>query len=412
MEKISGALLRYYRMQQNLSQEGLCKGICVVSYLSKIEQGKVDASEDILQALFARLQIHYHGDARFLSEMKQLFASFWEALDFNEPLEEHALKIRAHEKELLYSPLVIEYRLFQIYDKIMRIEETESSEVLLHSLQEIKVYENYMDELQLYRYHLLYDHYPDAQIRLHHVRLAGYYRKTAEQEIALGMAYINMGDYIEACEYLPKAYAMASEDGDAKRMITAAILIGNCYSCQNVEGLMLKYYQKAEHLARQLKDTNTLKELAYNIGSTYLEWKQYDLAKEKLLFSKDLEEDRLGKVLIAHKLALLYIEIDEAQEGKHYIEMMEEALDEKMPLIYHKMLTFIKLRYRENYLDDPNYYQVLMDIYEQDTHTYFGYRLFHSRYLLEVYTHQRRYKEAYLLLQEIQNHNFPKKYGI
>ena len=157
MEKISGALLRYYRMQQNLSQEGLCTGICVVSYLSKIEQGKVDASEDILQALFARLQIHYHGDARFLSEMKQLFASFWEALDFNEPLEEHALKIRAHEKELLYSPLVIEYRLFQIYDKIMRIEETESSEVLLHSLQEIKVYENYMDELQLYRYHLLYD---------------------------------------------------------------------------------------------------------------------------------------------------------------------------------------------------------------------------------------------------------------
>ena len=145
------------------------QGICVVSYLSKIEQGKVDASEDILQALFARLQIHYHGDARFLSEMKQLFASFWEALDFNEPLEEHALKIRAHEKELLYSPLVIEYRLFQIYDKIMRIEETESSEVLLHSLQEIKVYENYMDELQLYRYHLLYDHYPDAQIRLHHV---------------------------------------------------------------------------------------------------------------------------------------------------------------------------------------------------------------------------------------------------
>ena len=99
MEKISGALLRYYRMQQNLSQEGLCTGICVVSYLSKIEQGKVDASEDILQALFARLQIHYHGDARFLSEMKQLFASFWEALDFNEPLEEHALKIRAHEGE-------------------------------------------------------------------------------------------------------------------------------------------------------------------------------------------------------------------------------------------------------------------------------------------------------------------------
>ena len=35
-----GLLLRKGRLEKDWSQEGLCKGICAVSYLSKIEQGK------------------------------------------------------------------------------------------------------------------------------------------------------------------------------------------------------------------------------------------------------------------------------------------------------------------------------------------------------------------------------------
>ncbi|MBQ6801763.1 MAG: helix-turn-helix transcriptional regulator, partial [Oscillospiraceae bacterium] len=55
----SGFLIRKERLAKNWSQEGLCKGICAVSYLSKIEQGKTEASEDILSALFARLGISW-----------------------------------------------------------------------------------------------------------------------------------------------------------------------------------------------------------------------------------------------------------------------------------------------------------------------------------------------------------------
>ena len=36
MENFVGTLIRRERLRQNLSQEGLCRGICVVSYLSKI----------------------------------------------------------------------------------------------------------------------------------------------------------------------------------------------------------------------------------------------------------------------------------------------------------------------------------------------------------------------------------------
>ena len=37
MKHFTGFLIRRERLRRNLSQEGLCKGICSVSYLSKIE---------------------------------------------------------------------------------------------------------------------------------------------------------------------------------------------------------------------------------------------------------------------------------------------------------------------------------------------------------------------------------------
>ena len=50
-----GYLIYRTRIQRNWSQAGLCKGICAVSYLSKIETGKAEPSEEILQLLMERL---------------------------------------------------------------------------------------------------------------------------------------------------------------------------------------------------------------------------------------------------------------------------------------------------------------------------------------------------------------------
>ena len=55
-----GMLLKKKRLEREWSQEGLAKGICTVSYLSKIEQGKALASDEILKLLFARLDTVWH----------------------------------------------------------------------------------------------------------------------------------------------------------------------------------------------------------------------------------------------------------------------------------------------------------------------------------------------------------------
>ena len=52
-----GYLIYRTRIQRNWSQAGLCKGICAVSYLSKIETGKAEPSEEIIQLLMERLDL-------------------------------------------------------------------------------------------------------------------------------------------------------------------------------------------------------------------------------------------------------------------------------------------------------------------------------------------------------------------
>ena len=71
---ISGLLIRRERLRRDWSPEGGCRGICAVSYLSKVEQGKAQASEEVLRALFERLDIPWEldeADAAALAECRE-----------------------------------------------------------------------------------------------------------------------------------------------------------------------------------------------------------------------------------------------------------------------------------------------------------------------------------------------------
>lgn len=53
-----GNLIKYERLNQNLKQTVLAKGICTPSYLSKIENNQIDPNEEILEMLLNKLKIN------------------------------------------------------------------------------------------------------------------------------------------------------------------------------------------------------------------------------------------------------------------------------------------------------------------------------------------------------------------
>ncbi|MFQ9511121.1 MAG: helix-turn-helix domain-containing protein [Lachnospiraceae bacterium] len=68
---LAGMLLRMERIRQNRGQKEICYGICVPSYLSKIEHGTVHPDINILVELFARLGISYEKDPHILSSYEK-----------------------------------------------------------------------------------------------------------------------------------------------------------------------------------------------------------------------------------------------------------------------------------------------------------------------------------------------------
>ena len=73
-----GFLIYRERMRRNWSQAGLCKGICTVSYLSKIETGKSEPSDEILRLLLDRLGLII--DQEIEREAAELADQGWELL--------------------------------------------------------------------------------------------------------------------------------------------------------------------------------------------------------------------------------------------------------------------------------------------------------------------------------------------
>ena len=69
-----GLLIKMSRIQQNMKQVTLAKGICSTSYLSKIENNQTVPSDDVLHFLLERLQLDYEDlsteqETKFLSEL-------------------------------------------------------------------------------------------------------------------------------------------------------------------------------------------------------------------------------------------------------------------------------------------------------------------------------------------------------
>ena len=82
-----GFLIRQKRIEKGWSQEGLCRSICAVSYLSKIEQGKADASRELLQLLFCRLGVRWVDDEKTLTEVSAIIDRAYDAIFADENKE-------------------------------------------------------------------------------------------------------------------------------------------------------------------------------------------------------------------------------------------------------------------------------------------------------------------------------------
>lgn len=88
-----GVLIRTYRKQQGMKQDDLAVGICTTSYLSRIENNLVTATEEVYALLFQRLGKVYEDVQHAHDEMVHALEVVYQALVDDKPLDDAQLAL-------------------------------------------------------------------------------------------------------------------------------------------------------------------------------------------------------------------------------------------------------------------------------------------------------------------------------
>ena len=375
-----GMLIHRERLRRDWSQEGLCKGICAVSYLSKIEQGKAVPSEEVLQLLLTRLDIFV--DAKTEAEARVVVDMAYEALFSGEFHEFHNVMTDASGEKYRFTTVGLD---FMLLEQIAGQGSRSKSENLEEGMN--------VRQLALQRIHQ--KRYEDA-VRLlpnaYTYYLAGY------------AAYERGENYSVALEYLQASYDMAAREGAPRLMLLAKLLIGNCYCNQVDLENMSVHYQVAERLAKSLRDTEALESIRYNTASGQIEKGNFE---EAYAYLSKVEH---ASAMSLHKLAICCEKLGKKKEALDALSQAEQ-MEVQYPAkeLVWNMCKIVRFRLEhEDYLDSEEYGHFLLNCFEEFRKKLpIGYAAFHLPWVLEWYTANRQYKKAYDLVTD-----FPIKYNL
>lgn len=376
-----GVLIHRERLRRNWSQEGLCRGICAVSYLSKIEQGKAVPSEDVLHLLLERLGLSC--DQQTEATAKALAEQAYEALFSADRAAFWALRPKLQNPRLAATPAGLDLLLLGQWGAEPRGSELDAE------------LETCMDSRQLAIQRNLQGREEEA------VRLCpnGFFYFCA------GVAMYEQGGYYpKALEYLQTAYDLAAREGAPRLMMEVRMFMGNCYCNQlDVENMLL-HYQIARRLAKALEDDHALATMDYNAASAQLE--AGDFAQAYAYFSAQAD----AGVMVLHKLAICCEKLGKVQQAKDALDKADTLDCDYPPVPLARQMCAV-VRYRLNcpdYLKREEYGTLLLSCFAQLRRQLpIGYASFHLPWVLEWYTATRQYKKAYELISE-----FPLKHTL
>ncbi len=396
---LPGALLRAERIRQNKGQKEVCFGICVPSYLSKIEHGSVCPDREILAALFGRLEIPYETDDRKLAQDEALLARYFYNLQYE--LDTHTVyqELQAHEQRLRYSEAAIDWLLVNAFEQT-----TADHLRLLEALEE------HMNPKQHAYYRLL-----QAAIAADAGRKVLLCQEACEilhhsyAMVRLCYACFLAGNYAAIHAMEQRVVAAAVEEGNTFRLADYFFINGSAYACLNREEAMMVYYERSIRLLQNTGWQDRLSTLYYNIGATCISLHKYEQA---LAYLHQAEQTEGSSIDILHKKAIAWIRMGKPEEAAPFLDQLREALFNPKTSAGAPPCAFStadRLKYEEammechdGFLDDPLYLELLEQLIQEIRKTrHFGHLYFYKDMIIEACKRQRQYKKALEFEKEI-----------
>lgn len=372
--RCAGPLLRLLRLQKNWSQETMCRGICAVSYLSKIEQGKVDANPQLLEALFQRLDVTWKESAEMIALRDALYEGLLSCDDayFGQQMKE----LEENWNRLAIGPCYVDFVVIRAYHHNHPDEVPNELEELLDGRQRALLA-------------IIRGHNPEAY-RLYPCPLTAF---------CVGEEAYRNGNHTQSLEYLQIACDQAAREGYAYLLMNGHYYMVNCYSDMGNLDAMYRHGRIVSRLGRVLGAQDLVNRMAYNIAATKAEFGDFEGAYG--YFSALKSPDTLD----LHKLAVCCEALGKTEEALSALDRADRS-ETQIPL-EKEMCDLVRYRLEHpDYLQDEHYGELLMNTFERirkELHS--GFARFHLRWVTQWLTANRQYRTAYELIQ-----SFPGQY--
>lgn len=374
-QRVAGLLLRLLRLQKNWSQETLCRGICAVSYLSKIEQGKVDANAQLLADLFDRLGVVWKESAEMAILRDELYEGIF---SWNDKL------IRQKMKRLEENWDQLSVGLCYVDFVVIRAFHNGKPEWVSKELEPL------LEPRQRALLAILRDQ-SETAYRLYPCPFTA---------LLIAQEVYHKGNYMLALEYSQIAYDQAAREGYAYLMMLGQHFMAASYSDMGNLEAMYRHSQIAMRLGYALGEEDMVNVIRYNIAAAKTEYGDYEGAYEYLSVLQEPD------VLALHKLAVCCEALGKKEEALDALNRAEN-LESEFPL-KEEICGLVRYRLEHpDYLHDPAYGELLVCTYERiEAELPSGFARFHLRWATEWLTANRQYRKAFEILQRFpQNQN-------
>lgn len=307
-----GQLIKLERQRQNIKQEALASGICVPSYLSRIENGLVIPSEDIKQLILMRLNIsadtltnrpNEENATQFKIRFKQVINSRDKELakqllvDIHLHIAEHPLEadrltlllLEARLMLMLPEELEIQRNINILIDfkKEMTIEQL----FYLYTIQGIIAYQDNQFSQASHFFKEVYQ------------LIKGYRMEDwemAELHYISGLSLLSESRYILAIDYVKEAISYFNQEILIDRSIECLMILGIAQKNSGVLKDALATFERARDINMKIESCEFNGMIEHNLGSCYSLQKQSDQALQHFFYalnSKHNAEDKIVTIL-------------------------------------------------------------------------------------------------------------------
>lgn len=400
-----GRLIKAERKKKGIKQINLARGICSISYLSKIENDNISPNQEIINLLLKRLDITRNDSldsekSDLLNELKENYKNLIinrEISKFNaEELPEYYFN-KSNDINIEYCIYLMRILLSkEIYDKVA---------YLLELINEKKIKENKLLFIFLVNKGIFLlnnrkvkeaiDIFDKALFNCNNTQIEEWER--ADLYYIYALANISLLNLHKALDYIKISQEYFSKESLFKRSIENTIVEANIYKRFGEYQKVEKLFTSALKISKLLKDRNYIGIINQNLGDLYFRKGDQNNALSFYLESLKYKSNKSDKLITILSL----IEVYEKEKNKdkilywnnYGITLLTKSENLTMQeQFYKKCFNMNEITYNSKIIEKIKEVNSILDFLEYNS--YFNYSYKYASRIADFLSESRKYKLA------------------